>query len=64
VAVLKAIKVLGADRVCFGSDTPFALMRVEVAKYNALLDGEVTPEEKQMIMADNIARLMGLTQDW
>jgi predicted TIM-barrel fold metal-dependent hydrolase len=64
VAVLKAIKVLGADRVCFGSDTPFALMRVEVAKYNALLDGEVTPEEKQKIMADNIARLMGLTQDW
>jgi predicted TIM-barrel fold metal-dependent hydrolase len=60
VAVLKAVRVLGADRVCFGSDTPFALMHVEVAKYNALLDGEVTPEEKQMIMAGNIARLMGL----
>jgi predicted TIM-barrel fold metal-dependent hydrolase len=64
VAILKAIKVLGAGRVCFGSDTPFALMRVEVAKYNALLDGEVTPEEKQKIMAGNMARLMGLTQDW
>jgi len=60
VAVLKAVKTLGADRVCFGSDTPFALMHVEVAKYNALLDGEVTPEEKQMIMAGNLARLMGL----
>ena len=60
VAVLKAVRVLGADRVCFGSDTPFALMHVELAKYNALLDGEVTPEEKQMIMAGNIARLMGI----
>jgi predicted TIM-barrel fold metal-dependent hydrolase len=59
-AVLKAVRVLGADRVCFGSDTPFALMHVELAKYNALLDGEVTPEEKRMIMAGNIARLVGL----
>ena len=59
-AILKAIKTLGAYRVCFGSDTPFELMHVEVAKYHALLDGEVTPEEKQMIMAGNIARLMGL----
>jgi predicted TIM-barrel fold metal-dependent hydrolase len=24
-AILKAIKVLGASRVCFGSDTPFEL---------------------------------------
>jgi predicted TIM-barrel fold metal-dependent hydrolase len=60
VAVLKAIKTLGADRVCFGSDTPFALMHVEVAKYDALLEGEVTPAEKQLVMAGNIARLMGM----
>lgn len=59
-AILRAIKTLGADRVCFGSDTPFELMHVEVAKYRALLDGEVTSEEKQMIMAGNIARLIRL----
>jgi predicted TIM-barrel fold metal-dependent hydrolase len=59
-AILKAIKTLGAERVCFGSDTPFELMHVEVAKYHALLDNEVTPQEKQLIMAGNIARLMGL----
>lgn len=59
-AVLRAIKALGAERVCFGSDTPFALMRVEVAKYNALLDGEVSDKEKHAIMAGNIARLFGL----
>lgn len=60
VAVLKAVKTLGATRVCFGSDTPFALMHVELAKYHALLDGEVSEEEKHCIMAGNIARLMGL----
>lgn len=60
VAVLKAIRTLGASRVCFGSDTPFSLMHVEVAKYHALLDGEVTPQEKSLIMGGNIARLFGL----
>jgi hypothetical protein len=59
-AILKAIKTLGAGRVCFGSDTPFELTHVEVAKYEAMLDGEVTAEEKQLIMAGNIARLLGV----
>jgi predicted TIM-barrel fold metal-dependent hydrolase len=58
--ILKAIKVLGTRRVCFGSDTPFELTHVEVAKYHAMLDGEVTPQEKHLIMAGNIANLMGL----
>ena len=60
-AILKAIKTLGAKRVCFGSDTPFALMHVEVAKYHALLDGEVSAEQKHDVMAGNIARLMRLS---
>jgi hypothetical protein len=59
-AILKAIRALGADRVCYGSDTPFELMHVEVAKYHALLDGEVAPAEKRQIMGGNIARLMDL----
>lgn len=59
-AILKAIQTLGAGRVCFGSDTPFELMHVEVAKYHALLEGEVTPEAKQQVMGGNIARLFGL----
>jgi len=58
--ILKAIHTLGADRVCFGSDTPFALMRVELAKYRALLDGEVSDDEKALVMGGNIARLFGL----
>jgi predicted TIM-barrel fold metal-dependent hydrolase len=60
IPILKAIKTLGASRVCFGSDTPFELMHVEVAKYRALLDGEVSEEEKQQIMTGNIIRLFGL----
>lgn len=59
-AILKAIRTLGAGRVCFGSDTPFELMHVEVAKYHALLDAEVTPEEKQQIMGGNIGHLTEL----
>jgi predicted TIM-barrel fold metal-dependent hydrolase len=60
VNILKAVKTLGAERVCFGSDTPFALMHVEIAMYNALLEGEVTPEEKALVMGGNIARLFAL----
>ena len=59
--LLKAIKTLGADRVCYGSDTPFEYMHVEVAKYNALLDGAVSMEDKELIMGGNIERLFGLT---
>ncbi len=58
--VLNAVRTLGASRVCFGSDTPFGLMHVEVAKYRALLEGEVTAEESDLIMGGNIARLFGL----
>jgi uncharacterized protein len=58
--ILRAIKTLGASRLCFGSDAPFALMHVEVAKYHALLDGEISSEDKEQIMWGNIARLFEL----
>ena len=58
--ILRAIRALGASRVCFGSDTPFAMMRVEVAKYNALLDGEVSEEDRHKVMAGNMIRLLNL----
>ena len=57
-AVLSAVETLGAERVSFGSDTPFALMHVCMAMYNALLDGAVTPEQKDQIMGGNILRLL------
>ena len=53
------IKTLGAHCICFGSDTPFELTHMEVAKYHALLEEEVTPEEKALIITGTIARVLG-----
>jgi uncharacterized protein len=58
--LLKAVKVLGAERVCFGSDTPFELMHVEVAKYKSLFENQVSQREYDLIMGGNIARLFKL----
>lgn len=60
IRILKAIKTLGAERVCFGSDTPFGLMHVELAMYRALLDGEVSPEAQRQILGGNILRVLGV----
>ena len=60
-AVLNAVRKLGAERVCFGSDTPFNLMHVEVAMYRALLEDEVSKSEEELIMYRNIARLLNLS---
>lgn len=60
IPILTAIETLGADRVCFGSDTPFELMHVELAKYRALLDGEVSEADRDLVLGGNVARLFGL----
>jgi hypothetical protein len=60
IPIMKAIKTLGTDRVCFGSDTPFELMHVEVAKYDALLKGEFEAKEIQKVMGGNISRIFNL----
>jgi hypothetical protein len=60
VNVLKAIKRLGAARVCFGSDTPFNLMHVELAAYRALLDGELSADDQALVMGGNIARVLNI----
>lgn len=60
IPILDAIRSLGADRICFGSDTPFELMHVELAKYRALLDGETTAADQANILAGNLLRLLRL----
>jgi uncharacterized protein len=62
IPILTAIRTLGAGRVCFGSDTPFELMHVELAKYRALLEGEISPMEIEDVMGGNIARVLGLNE--
>jgi predicted TIM-barrel fold metal-dependent hydrolase len=59
-AILKAIRLLGADRVCFGTDAPFQMQHVVRATYDALLEDELSHEEKALVMGGNIARLFGL----
>ena len=59
-AILHAITVLGAERVCFGSDAPFRRPHVVKAMYDALLQDEVTAAEIALIMGGNIARLFSL----
>jgi uncharacterized protein len=60
INVLNAIKQLGTDRVAFGSDAPFNLIHVEVAAYQAMMDGEFSAEEQDQIMRGNIARFLGI----
>jgi len=58
-AVLRAVQTLGADRVCFGSDTPFELMHVALAMYRALLAGQVSQQDQAKVMGGNILRVLG-----
>jgi predicted TIM-barrel fold metal-dependent hydrolase len=63
--VWKAIQALGPKRISYGSDTPFFFAHVEVAKYNAMLDGaildgDLLPEDKHNIMAGNLIRVLDL----
>lgn len=55
-----AIRTLGAERVSFGSDSPFGYMHSEVAAYQAFLDDLFTPAEKALVMGGNICRLLHL----
>ena len=59
-SILKAIRILGSSRVCFGSDTPFEAMHVEVAKYKAMLEQDFSEREKADVMSGNISRLFHL----
>jgi len=59
-AVLKAVKELGADRVCFGSDMPYDSMRAFKAAYLALLEGELSEGDIALVMGGNIKRLFKL----
>lgn len=59
-AIWQAIQELGVERVCFGSDAPFQKQHVALATYEALLEGEIPAQDKDLVMGGNIARLFGL----
>ncbi len=57
-SIIRAIQTLGPARVCFGSDTPFELMHVEVAKFGALLDGVVDERGRELVMSEAIRGIL------
>jgi uncharacterized protein len=59
MAILRAIQTLGAERVCFGSDTPFRLMHVQLAMYQALLR-DTPQEDKEKVLGGNLSRVLGI----
>jgi predicted TIM-barrel fold metal-dependent hydrolase len=61
MAILRAIQALGAERICFGSDTPFRLMHVQLAMYEALLR-DMTDQDRQNILGGNLARVLKLEE--
>jgi len=59
-AIIQALKEVGPEKVCFGSDTPFFLMHVQVAKYRALL-ADFPKGYVPKVMGENILRALGIT---
>ena len=58
-SILKAIDALGPERVSFGSDSPFGLMHVELARFEALLR-DADERTRDLVMGDSIARVLGV----
>lgn len=62
--ILKAIRQLGVGRVCFGTDTPFAIPKVEVAAYRALLEDELDADAMDRIMGRNLQAFLQKEGEW
>lgn len=60
VAALMAIKSLGADRVCFGSDYPFRRMDVIRAMFETAFKDALSEPDLEKFMGNNLARLCSL----
>ncbi len=56
--VLRALSILGAGRICFGSDTPFAPMHVQLAMFQAILRDHDN-EAREKVLGTNILRALG-----
>lgn len=55
---LVAVEVLGSDRVCYGSDTPFCPMRYEWGMRKVIYQ-DVGEKDLAAIMGGNVARMLG-----
>jgi len=57
--VLQAVEILGAERVCYGSDTPFCPMKFEWGIRQVIYQ-ELSDEERGLVLGGNMARLLHL----
>lgn len=57
-SVVKGIREVGAERVCFGSDTPFSNMHADLAAYQSFLGDLFTREEAELVLGGNIQRIL------
>jgi predicted TIM-barrel fold metal-dependent hydrolase len=53
----RAVRRVGADRVVYGSDMPFGVPEVEMLKVRV---SGITPDEKEMVLGGNMARILNL----
>ena len=56
-AIVQALDSLGTERISFGSDSPFRLMHVQLAKFKALLQN-YSNEERELVLGKNILRVL------
>lgn len=57
--VLQAVETLGADRICYGSDTPFCPMRFEWGIRQVVYQ-DLKAEERAKVLGGNMAGLLQL----
>jgi len=57
--ILEAVDTLGANRVCYGSDTPFCPMRYEWGMRKVIYQ-DFCKDDQAAVMGGNIARMLGL----
>jgi predicted TIM-barrel fold metal-dependent hydrolase len=55
--ILRFVKEIGPERILFGSDIPFGQMKNEL---NKVLSLPIKDSEKELILCENIKRLIGL----
>lgn len=57
--VHKALDVLGPDRVCYGSDSPFCPMRFEFGIRKVVYQ-DLSRQDRDLVMGENVARVLSL----
>lgn len=58
--ITRAVRVLGPERVIYGSDMPFVSPIPEIVKITTIPDHVLPKDVKRMILGGNIARLLGI----